>query len=58
MAKMSLEIEGSVAEVLRVIQKLGSAVKRPAEGDPGGSMGSPAHGTRLLEAADEASDCE
>ncbi len=55
MAKMSVEIEGSAEEVVRVIQQLGGAVQRPAEGDAGGSMGTPAAETPMSEAMDEAS---
>ena len=54
MAKMSVEIEGSAEEVVRVIQQLGGAVQRPAEGDAGGPMGTLAAGTPMSEAADEA----
>ena len=58
MAKMSVEIEGSAEEVVRVIQRLGGAVQRPAEGDAGGSLGTPAVETPMSGAADEASAVE
>ncbi len=63
MAKTSVEIEGSVAEVVRVIQQLGSAVQRATEDDDGGSVETPdgsgvqttpAGGARMLGSADEA----
>ena len=55
MAKMTVEIEGSLAEVVQVIQRLGTAGQRPTEGDAGGSTETPAGGTRMPVAADEAS---
>ena len=63
MAKMTVEVEGSLAEVVRVIQELGSAGQRAAAGDDGGSVEmpdvnsgqtTPAAGVPMPEAADEA----
>ena len=54
MATMSVEIEGSAAEVVRVIQQLGSAGQRATEGHTGGSTDTPAAGARMSEATDEA----
>ena len=42
MAKMSVEIEGSAAEVVRVIRQLGNAGQRVTAGDAGESMETPA----------------
>ena len=62
--KMSVEIEGSVNKVIRIIQQLGGAGQRAAAGDDGGSIemptGSgdetmPAASARMSGAADEAS---
>ena len=58
MPKMSVEIEGSAAEVVRVIRQLGNAGQRATEGDAGGSVEAPAAGARVSRAADEASDGE
>ncbi len=54
MAKMTVEIEGNLAEVVRVIQRLGTAGQRPTAGDAGGSTETPAGGTSMPVAADEA----
>ena len=44
MARMSVEIEGSVDEVVGVLRRLGSGGQRAAAGDDGGSMEAPAGG--------------
>ena len=63
MAKMSVEIDGSVEEVVRVIQALGGAAQRASAGDDGGSTETPsgsggettpAAGARMSGAAEEA----
>ena len=58
MAKMSVEIEGSLAEVVQVIQRLGTAGQRPTAGDTGGPTETPTAGTPMSVAADEASVSE
>ena len=58
MAKMTVEIEGNLAEVVQIIQRLGTAGQRPTAGDAGGSTETPAGGTRMSVAADEASASE
>ena len=64
MAKMSVEIEGSVAEVVRVIRRLGNAGQRAATGEVVRSMETaaviggqttPAGGVKMPEAAEEGS---
>ena len=63
MAKMTVGIEGSAEEVVRVIRQLGNAGQRATEGDAGGSVETPAGsdgqttptaGVPMPEAADEA----
>ena len=62
MAKMSVEIEGSVEEVVRVIQQLGGLGQRASAGDDGGPTETPSGsggettpaGARMSGAAEEA----
>ena len=51
MTRMSVEIEGSVDEVVGVLRRLGSAGQRAAAGDDGGSMEAPAGGGEQTESA-------
>ena len=58
MAKMSVVVEGSVEEVVLVIQQLGGAGQRASAGDAGRSMGPPAAGVRMEDASYEPSPGE